>query len=306
MSVIDHLTINPLVNPVSARLFSDYTRPLRENRATILFIAAALEKIAPSSARALRECGRRPINWDKPIEVRVFADGGCVPVNIRFCGLRFCPTCSQRNGERAGSQRAQRAATAVQLGYSVASVTIDRPRCEPGELATQLAELHQAGRVIFPPPSRWPTAPSGWIGVDWNTEVDFDLDARTWYVHRHGEAYMTSPFTPEVLTQLKGRGVQYAEPARFPEALGRYNTKARNPKLHVLGLFDLAGLGMADQVEEYVLATNERRFRATSVKLSKLLKMHEVETSAASHIDHLSKPTIHQATVTEWRRVCGD
>lgn len=260
---------------------SNYFDALAENRPISLLIARELAALDPEGAGAkrLRTCGRYPIGANS-IELRQGAHG-LFAVGVKWCGSRFCPNCYPRMMGVLAGKRAARARAALSGGLGIAFLQAGQPRSADylGRLiAAQLQDWH----VAYPSPSRAPAAFKralpGWIGADWNTEIDWDAEAGIWHVHMHALAFKLDHFTPEHLTALVARWTHpeplaWADVAHTPEAAARYSVKAENDGPNILNLFGLARLDMGEQVAEYLQAVHGRRLRESSRKLTDVLKL---------------------------------
>jgi hypothetical protein len=277
----NHTTKFPL-DAVSEGILACSVAPFKPSKAAEL-IAAELSVISPAGAAALANCGHFPISRARPIAVYQGTGAGGLSVgNLRRCRSRRCPICGPQIRKQLANIWAARAAQASEKGCGAAMLRFSLSRCEPGELAPMLTELLCDFKRAVPPLSRWPSAPSGWLGGDWSTEIDFDAEARTWHPHIHMQAFRVGGgFTPGQLDDLKARGFSYAELSASPVAVARYNAKARNAKAHILGLIDLAELGLVDQVAEYLAAIHGRRLRASSRLLSAFVGLPGGDNDAA-------------------------
>ena len=262
-----------------------YFEQLQQARVISQFIANELEKLTPEGAKALRGCGRRPAGSGE-IELIHGANGRVFARGAQWCGSRYCAICAPRIAAVLASKRSERAAAAEAAGLGIAFTQFGVPRGGAGELHSCLANWRAAW-------SKWPSpsqlrAPwkanglGGWLGFDYNVELDYEADSDTWHVHAHALAYTRSALTDEALSYLVScwpfpKPLAWAEAAKTPEAAARYSVKFENDNETILNLFGLAALGMRREVGEYLNAVQGKRLRETSRATTALLKLNAAE-----------------------------
>lgn len=292
----------------------DYFQALSESRPIAEFIAAELEWLTLPGAKALRQCGRYGIGSD-PIEL-VSGAHGLFARGVKWCGSRYCPICQPRMMAVLGAERAKRAHAAERLGLGVAFVQFGQPHGVQGELEPLLNAQREDWKRSFRAPSRLPAAwraagLDDWLGLDYSTEPDWEGTAENWHVHTHALAFRRRPWCADSLAFLRDcwphtAPLAWAEQAENPGGAARYVVKAENEKPHILGLFDLARLGLNEQIAEYLQAVQGRRLRAPSRALSDALGLRsasEDEADLMAAVERAPGEVVERLTVREWRRL---
>lgn len=294
-----------------------YFRKLAASKPISGLIASELTKLpqppAASSLANYLTCGRRPIEGSLPIELVQTESGHVFARNVAWCGSRYCPICAPRIASSLAWKRAERAAKAKAAGLGIAFTQFGVPRGGAGELHACL-DNWRAAWSAWPSPSTlrapWKSnGLGGWLGFDYNIEIDYEADSNMWHVHAHALVYKHSEWNQETLRYLVSRWpfpepLSWAEVAEVPEAAARYSVKFENDNETILNLFGLAALGMRREVGEYLNAVQGKRLRETSRATTALLKLNAAEDDKTlfALAERQAGQVSEQLSVGDWLR----
>lgn len=292
----------------------NYFQTLSTTYPSLEVIAYALSTIAPKRSERLGNCGRTPVHGHLPIEMVQSVNGRVYARNVRWCGSRFCPICGPRILQQRGHKWARQAGAAELAGVCGYFLSLTAVAVEPGELGFQLNHLRDVLVRSYPSPSRWRTAPPGYLGYSWGLEPDFVLPNEQWNPHYHTQFFFREELPADEVQRLVDQWPYQAHSgaSQSMEAVARYSAKGEPPKnkTHNLGLFQLAATGRTAAVEEYLLAmllpkrrTLAQPSRALSLLLDDVPDVggDDAALLAAADAPHAGDAVLRSLTLREWR-----